>query len=474
MRLDSLPLALTLLIGAHDALALAAPRAPRALHVPLVRRAAAERTAEEWGLWAKEQKNVLEGKYSGDAARKRAEGMNLIVNQNADSSYYGSLALGTPATAYNVILDTGSSDLWLADSACTTGCDQITTFNPDSSSSFKNLSTAFSITYGSGQAAGVLGTDVVQMAGFEVNEQVFGVCSVVSSGLLNEPVSGLLGLAWQSIASSGATPFWENLYQNNAWDQPVMAFQLTRYQNDSRAAALEPGGTFTMGNVNSSLYTGDIDYQDIPTSTPTYWTLPLKTLTVNGNSITLASGSSSYAAIDTGTTLIGGPTDQVAAIFAQIPNSAAGTGNYQGYYLYPCDTTVSVTLSFGGKDWSISPADFQLAQVSSSQCLGAFFEFSSSSTAPSWIVGDTFLKNVYSVFRASPASIGFAALSETAVAMNGATGTVPSPTIGSVSASVTGSGRSASAAQSIVMERGARTAVLLSALISAAVGVLVL
>lgn len=83
-------------------------------------------------------------------------------------------------------------------------------------------------------------------------------------------------------------------------------------------------------------------------------------------------------------------------------------------------------------------------------------------------------KNVYSVFRASPASIGFAALSETAVAMNGATGTVPSPTIGSVSASVTGSGRSASAAQSIVMERGARTAVLLSALISAAVGVLVL
>ena len=77
MRFDSLPIALTLLIGAHGALA--APRAPRALHVPLVRRAAAERTAEEWGLWAKEQKNVLEGKYSGDAARKRAEGMNLCV-----------------------------------------------------------------------------------------------------------------------------------------------------------------------------------------------------------------------------------------------------------------------------------------------------------------------------------------------------------------------------------------------------------
>jgi cathepsin D len=29
---------------------------------------------------------------------------------------------------------------------------------------------------------------------------------------------------------------------------------------------------------------------------------------------------------------------------------------------------------------------------------------------PSWIIGDTFLKNVYSVFRANPASVGFAQL----------------------------------------------------------------
>ncbi|THH11877.1 hypothetical protein EW146_g7899 [Bondarzewia mesenterica] len=332
--LESLPLALALLISASDTLARAAPRAPRELHVPLVRRAPAQRTAEEWGLWAKEQKNVLEVKYGGAQTQKRASGMNLIVNQNADSSYYGSIAIGTPATAYNVILDTGSSDLWLADSACTAGCNQITTFNPDSSSSFNNLTTAFSIKYGSGEASGVLGTDTVQMAGFQVNQQVFGVCSVVSSGLLTNPVSGLLGLAWQAISSSGATPFWQNLYEKNAWDQPVMAFQLTRFQNLTNVAALEPGGTFTMGNVNTSLYTGNIDYQNIPISTPTYWTLPLTNITVGSSSVTLPSGSSSYAAIDTGTTLVGGPAAQIAALFNLIPNSVAGTGNYEGYYIY--------------------------------------------------------------------------------------------------------------------------------------------
>jgi hypothetical protein len=88
------------------------------------------------------------------------------------------------------------------------------------------------------------------------------------------------------------------------------------------------------GSTNSSLYTGQIDYQDIPSNFISYWTLAIKNLTVNSNSVSVPSGQSSYAAIDTGTTLIGGPAAQVASVYAQIPNAVAGTGNYEGYYLY--------------------------------------------------------------------------------------------------------------------------------------------
>ncbi|KAI0050942.1 acid protease [Auriscalpium vulgare] len=446
MRYESLPSGLIALsiLCANDALAAVAPHAVRAseLHIPLMRRAPTQRTDAEWGLWAKHQRAILAAKYSGASpARKRASGYNLIVNENADSSYYGSLAVGTPPVAYSVILDTGSSDLWLAGSSCTSGCDGITTFASTSSSSFQNKTQAFSITYGSGKASGVLGQDVVQMAGFEVNNQIFGVCDTVSSGLLNAPVAGLMGLAWQSIAASGATPFWQTLYQGSVLDQPLMAFQLTRFQNVSNAQVLEPGGTFTLGNVNSSLYTGDIDYQNVPSNAVAYWTLPLTALAVNGNALTLPSGSGAYAAIDTGTTLVGGPADQISALFAQIPGSAPGSGNYQGYYTYPCTTNVTVTLAFGGQTWAIAPEDFALTKLASGACLGAFFEFqSAASAAPAWIVGDTFLKNVYAVFRASPVSVGFAALSADAAAV--AADGVPTATVGAVSASVTGSGRS--------------------------------
>ncbi|KAJ7449682.1 aspartic peptidase A1 [Mycena latifolia] len=449
--LSSLPLTVVALLVSN---AFATPALqPRGISVNL-RRRAHSRSVEDWGVWAKNHREGLMAKYGGGSL-KRSTGTNLITNQGSDSSFYGSLAIGTPAVSFDVILDTGSaqvlpllvsltilinscSDLWVAGSTCTQGCSSVATFDSSASSTFKNESTDFSITYGSGAAAGALASETVQMAGFSVSNQIFAVCDQVSTGLLTDPVSGLLGLAWKAIASSGATPFWETLASGSSWDSPVMAFQLTRFLNQSKAQDLEAGGSFTMGFVNSTLYTGDIEYIDMPTSTNSYWILPITAITVQGNSITVDSGSDSYAAIDTGTTLVGGPSDQIASIYAQIPDSEAGTGNYDGYYLYPCDTSVTVSLSFGGSSWDISPADFQLQEIGHGTCLGAFFTLTTGDSAPSWIVGDTFLKNVYSVFRYNPASIGFASLSDYSLSMNGDVDLeAPSATIGSVSAAAT-------------------------------------
>ena len=57
-------------------------------------------------------------------------------------------------------------------------------------------------------------------------------------------------------------------------------------------------------------------------------------MTVQGNSISLGTGQSTYSAIDTGTTLIGGPQSAIAEIYANIPGSSPATGNYEGYYTY--------------------------------------------------------------------------------------------------------------------------------------------
>jgi len=439
-----LPIALVVLALSSEIQALPYPVISLDQSIPLVRSSQPYRTYEERGKLLQSRRLALEAKYNiGDFKNRRrsgSSGLNLLINEGADSSFMGSIAVGTPPVSFNVILDTGSSDLWLAGTSSSSGTTDIpsgiATFNYASSSTFKSLNEPFQITYDSGSAQGTLATDTVQMAGLEVAAQEFAVVSEVSQGLLTPPASGLMGLAWQQIASSQATPFWEALATaNGALTEPLMSFQLTRYGNSSHAQQLEPGGTFNIGTTNTSLYTGDIDYQDIPNGQVGYWLQQLSALTVQGTSVSLPSGSDSYAAIDTGTTLVAGPSDVISQLYAAIPGSAPGTGQYENYYTLPCSTAVNVTLTFGSstRAWPISSADFIHEHISDTQCIGAFFVTNTSgTTAPSWIIGDTFLKNVYSVFRASPPSVGFAELSSEALAMNGADSPVPSATIGSM------------------------------------------
>ncbi|KIJ65105.1 hypothetical protein HYDPIDRAFT_111003 [Hydnomerulius pinastri MD-312] len=437
----TIPLGLVILLSlSAEVLGVPRPVLPAAgQSIALKRRSKPVRNETEWAQWAKSQRDAVISKYSLQQKEKRGTGENLIVNQGYDSSFYGTLAIGTPPYSFDVILDTGSSDLWVASSTCGTTCEGTGNFDATKSSTFKSLGRDFEVTYGSGEAMGTLSEDVVQMAGFTIQSQEFGSVTSTSSNFLQNPVTGLIGLAWQSLSSSGAMPFWQALASDGSWDSPLMAFQLTRFINDSQAGSLEPGGSLTMGYANESLYTGAIDYQDIPGGQASYWLQEITSMTVQGKSVSMPSGSASYAAIDTGTTLVAGPSSGIAAIYAQIPGSSPGTGDWEGFYSYPCTSEVNVEISFGGPSWAVSPADFQFQATgpSSDYCYGAFYAIPTSGSTPQWIIGDTFLKNVYSIFRYDPPSVGFAALSDTALSMNGVDAIIPSATLGASSATVT-------------------------------------
>jgi cathepsin D len=60
----------------------------------------------------------------------------------------------------------------------------------------------------------------------------------------------------------------------------------------------------------------------------------MQAMTVQGKSVFLPTGNASYAAIDTGTTLVAGPPAGVEAVYAQIPGSQPGTGKWEGFYSY--------------------------------------------------------------------------------------------------------------------------------------------
>ncbi len=128
------------------------------------------------------------------------------------------------------------------------------------------------------------------MGGYTVSSQTFAVVTQASDNLLTYPYSGLMGLAWQSLSTSGALPFWEALASSNAWSTPSMTFFLERYRDDQYATQVESnGGLFTLGYLNSSLYTGSVNYVSIPTSNQDYWRIPVSGATIQGSSVSIVS-----------------------------------------------------------------------------------------------------------------------------------------------------------------------------------------
>jgi hypothetical protein len=186
-----------------------------------------------------------------------------------------------------LIFDTGSSDLWVAAQACdSSACQSVSQYTPSSSSSFQYTGNDFDITYGSGRAAGLEGSDAVTVGGFTIQQQEFGVVNRTTANILTNPISGIMGFGWEAIAQTRATPFWEAVAESGAMSNPLMGFYLKRYRGDANAAAVESdGGEFALGEVDQSKISGDINYISFDSSAKDYWRIPMQAITVQGSQV---------------------------------------------------------------------------------------------------------------------------------------------------------------------------------------------
>ncbi|UZJ56401.1 hypothetical protein CBS101457_005721 [Exobasidium rhododendri] len=402
-------------------------------HLPISRRTPGYKGlyGDELVAWTEANTAHLRQKYASKLqsssskmapAKRDTAGGATLVNYEHDSTWYAPVEIGSPSTSLNLILDTGSSDIWAIQSR--------NGYSPSSSSDFVNSTTPFSISYGSGSVQGTLATDTMTLAGHTSSKQTFAIATYVTSGLLDANLDGIMGFGFEALSTSRSTPFWQ------ASGADKFSFYL---QSDSSSTSTssdyEYGGVLTLGGTNTSLYQGDINYT--PVVDESYWLITLGGITIDSSDITLT--GTSKVAVDTGTTLIGAPTTVVEAIYAQIPGSSA-ISSESGYYQFPCTTTVNATLHFGDQEYSISGEDFIAGTVDSSgtTCMGAFFSIGSDeSDELQYILGDAFLKHVYSVFdnSASTAQVGFASL---AAGLNSST---TSTTVPNVTASSGAQGR---------------------------------
>ncbi|KAH9814420.1 aspartic peptidase A1 [Melampsora americana] len=351
--------------------------------------------------------NVLAVKGQAPSSISLSNYMNL--------QYYSVIEVGTPPQKFNVQVDTGSTSLWVASfdprdkSKTRLGSDEVggALFNVAKSTTFTATQALYSMFYAdSSYANGYVGTDLVSQGTFKVKGQKFGVVTATSTGMYKSDASGVLGMGFASAEPERPTPFWQNANIDS------FAIGMSGFTKDPSkpSTALRPGGILTLGGVESKLFDGDINY--VPLTNTSLWQIGVDGVSVAGQMI--PNTSSHRVLIDSGTSLIGVPSEIAKSVYSQIPNSVPGTGNYKGYYSYPCDASPDFAMVFGGITYSVSSETFNIQPVKGSpgQCYGAVFSTGAVSAAAGesmWIVGASFMRNVYTVFRANPTpAIGFA------------------------------------------------------------------
>uniref|UniRef100_A0A8C3FZR8 pepsin A n=1 Tax=Chrysemys picta bellii TaxID=8478 RepID=A0A8C3FZR8_CHRPI len=275
-----------------------------------------------------------------------------------DVDYYGTISIGTPAQDFTVVFDTGSSNLWVPSVYCSSTACNSSTYEATSQSSPSSMAVVSDYPHSSPKVGGIADT-----------KQIFGLSETEpGSTFYYVPYDGILGLAFPNISSSGATPNLFSVYLSSD----------------------EQSGSFVMfGGIDSSYHSGSLNW--IPLSAETYWEITMDSITIDGE--TIACSNSCQAIIDTGTSLLAGPSTGISNI-----DSYIGASN--GTVRISCSAMSSlpnIVFTINGIKFPV-PASAYIIDESGS-CTSGFQSIDvPTSSGELWILGDVFIRQYYVVF----------------------------------------------------------------------------
>ncbi|KAF8473672.1 aspartic peptidase domain-containing protein [Russula ochroleuca] len=325
---------------------------------------------------------------------------NVSLTDFHENMWYGTIQVGTPGKAYSVNIDTGSDNLFLSGPSCQS-CQGHAIYDPSNSTTAKDLGLSVNLTYGPANVIGNVFADTVNLGGFEASNGTLVVASDVTANFnaTKVGVDGTLGMGFRGISQLNKPTIFETLVEENQLEEPVFGLVLA-----------ESNSELIIGGRDHSRYKGDLVYTPV-NGRAGYWLAELDRITINGNDTQVGT---KRAIIDSGSPFLLGEQNFVANIYANIPGSArlnsAESLDYP-FWTYPCNTTVNASIFFNNTPFNISSDNFSLGTLGGGLCVGAFAAFPASPTYYGyWVIGDNFLRNVYTEFDYGNIRVGFAQL----------------------------------------------------------------
>jgi hypothetical protein len=341
---------------------------------------------------------------TGDAGVPVANTHNVL--------YISNITLG--GQNVRVLLDTGSSDLWVAEDIPQT----------------KDTGHSLSLSYAVGRASGSINTATLQFDDYTVNDLPYLLVkdtSTFSGDIHAQGYDGLIGLGPntgsvirknlrkvdKSIKSDAVL---DRIFQQNKTSQNFISLLLDRQGDPTDAfkgqftiSELVPGfeNVTTMPKLSVELVEGLVDENQ-------HWQIltdkNVGIIGPDGKPITQktivpkAPSGRLVAVIDSGFTFPQVPRSVSDAIYGRVQGAVYDSVNE--YWTLPCDQMLSLTFTFSGKQYPIHPLDivnndFQLTNANGNPiCIGAFQPITSAFSLLGnydMILGMGFLRNTYTL-----------------------------------------------------------------------------
>jgi hypothetical protein len=331
---------------------------------------------------------------------------------SVDAIYYvGPVDIGSQT--FQVIYDTGSNLLWVPSSSCGSDCVPHQEYTGEK----QTLNQPFTIQYGSGKASGEYAMAPVTLADASLSSFKIGLADDVDfEGYSQSQYDGLLGLAWPGLSGTSNVPsLVPSLYEAGQIPANLFAIYLT---HDGT------GGELSLGEIDETRYQGNLTW--LPLTLDAWWTVGMTGLTVGQSSTQVVSTSWQSAEttiVDSGTSMIVGPNDQVMILMEAVQSE----GNVPVYYsqsselFYVACSDVSklpdITFTLQGSDnqqylYTMPGESYVIQSLSSNPSVCPLsFQQSGASTGGTvdWILGDPFLRVFYSVYDYENRRVGLAA-----------------------------------------------------------------
>jgi len=314
-----------------------------------------------------------------------------IVHKTA---YWGTISVGSPPQEFKVIFDTGSGNLILPKDSCAEpGCMPHTKYSPHDSLSAKKVNNengeaGSSITFGTGEIEGDFYKDKVCVGESICVDAGFIAATHESEEPFKDiPFDGIMGMGFEDLSMGDGFNIVGDLQAKGALPGGQFSFYLTD-DGDSE---------LTFGGYKEENLASDVVWSKVVRES--WWQVAMDDITFNNKPQNLCGGDNGcQVAVDTGTSMLAGPTDLVNKLTDMV-DVKEDCSNF--------NELPKLGFQLGNKVLNLRPDDYIDRDASS--CSFSLMSLDvPPPKGPVFIFGDPFLRRFVTVFDRAQSRVGFA------------------------------------------------------------------